>query len=136
MPDLNRTRLILQRLVQKAERSPANSELAWEIAEYIDALCNEAENISEPEGFDLLWLVADELIPHYEIIEAESQVYESLEGWASVVAGIVGKMRLSTNRNQYLQQQIRSWDALLDGMNLREPLEPLLTKLDNSNNNL
>lgn len=129
MSDLHRIRMKLKRLVQRAEKTPANEALSREVSEKIYELCEQTEDMPEDEALDLLWLVADELFPHYEIIEATASVYESLETWASVVADIIDKINLSPAQRQRLQQQIQSWDVL-DDMGLRDPLQELIDSLN------
>lgn len=125
MGNIPKTRLKLQRLVQRADRTPADFGIAIETAEQIDAICDEAEILIEQNdnenAFTLLWLVADELILHYEIIEETAQVYECLEDWANVTANVIEDISITEEKRQHLKKQIHSWDEMLN-----EPLEPLI----------
>jgi hypothetical protein len=126
MVNIAKKRILLQRLVQRADRTPADFGIAIETAEQIDAICNEAEILIEQgdkeNAFILLWLVADELISHYEVIEETAQVYECLEDWASVTANVIEDISITEEKRQHLKKQLHSWDEILN-----EPLESLIS---------
>ena len=68
------TRRFLQKMVRRCERITPDFDFAWEVVGKIDDICEHGEALLQggdaQAALDLLWLVADELVPHYEVKEA------------------------------------------------------------------
>ena len=134
MEELEKKRRFLQGLVSRAERNPADWDMALETAGEIDELADKGETFLEAgdahTALRWLWLVVDELLPHYEILEETSQVYESLEGWSEITAKVIHATNISLEERQNLQQQAHTMVDFLRGVGLDELLKPLVAALN------
>ena len=124
MGELEKKRHFLQTLVSRAERNPADWDIALETAGEIDELGDRGETLLEAgdahTALRWLWLVADELLPHYEI----------LEGWTEITAKVIRATHISLEKRQDLQQRAHAMAAFLRGVGLEEPLKPLVAALN------
>ena len=132
MQDIAQTRHQLQRFVQRADKNPADFDIACEVSEKIEDLCGEVEGLLQSgqlqEALNRVWLVADELVLHYEILEETDQVFESFENWAITAEEVIEAIDLTPGQKQAFQQQFQSWEDLLNGYEfLREAFQPLIS---------
>jgi hypothetical protein len=130
MADIEVTRRFLQKMVRRGEKITPDFDFAMDVVHQIDDICEHGESLLQSgdaqAALAFLWLVADEFVPNYEILEEDCQVAEGLETWAETTAGVIDSMRLSPDDRQKLQPQIKSWSGIFVDFGDDNPLQALI----------